>query len=258
MLYSVLDVQSFDVSTAVPKVYKKMTVQCLKKSPARPLIDADTIPMYTAIIQLVQGKVSSITWDDGCFFCASNGPDCIHSTFNTNSSSALADDSQVACRSTYDTCYPFGSTSTAAAVSPGASPSPSSTPSATPSVQTATSKTNSTADPCDLKVYVVWTGTDSTGAYLKSAGRRFSRYRQFGAASLFQGALNVVNDGLNVATDVLNSVQNLPSRISNNEFEEEARRLTGSEEGHWEVEAVAGGTVSGGDDGPIEVHHLRL
>ena len=37
---------------------------------------------------------------------------------------------------------------------------------------------------CDLAVYVVWTGTDANGHYFKSAGRRFSRFRQFGLGNV--------------------------------------------------------------------------
>ena len=45
-------------------------------------------------------------------------------------------------------------------------------------------------DCCDLKVYVTWAGTDANGRSLVSAGLRFSRFRQFQVASLYNAARN--------------------------------------------------------------------
>lgn len=39
---------------------------------------------------------------------------------------------------------------------------------------------NPDANTCDLTVFIAFTGSDASGAYMTSAGKRFSRYRQYG------------------------------------------------------------------------------
>jgi hypothetical protein len=47
---------------------------------------------------------------------------------------------------------------------------------------------NLTVTGCDLKVFLVWIGTDASGQYLRSANNRFSVYRKYGVSSLYQSA----------------------------------------------------------------------
>ena len=67
---------------------------------------------------------------------------------------------------------------------------------------------------CDLKVFVVWDGTDAKGNVLKSVNRRFSVYRAFSVATAFQSALNVAQQGLDIANTVQNVAQNLPGALT--------------------------------------------
>ena len=141
----------------------------------------------TAIISLNQGVVDGITWDDGCFFCASNGASCAAGGLNADTMLPIDPGSGiVSCFTDYATCYSSGSTATATP-----SPSPGNT-------------TAAPASPCDLQVFVVWSGTDSNGNYLTSQNKRFSRFRQFSTASLVQSAINIGTAGLNAITGAVN------------------------------------------------------
>jgi len=110
-------------------------------------------PAYTAIVQLDNGVPTSISWDDGCFFCDDAGPRCAANAVPRSDGKAL-DGRLKSCFMTAEECGPVGD----GGGSDGA-------------VQ---------GSPCDLKVFVVWTGTDADGGFLTSAGRRFSRYRSYG------------------------------------------------------------------------------
>jgi len=91
-------------------------------------------------------------------------------------------------------------------------------PSSVPANGTASGNTTAngtlTTSPCDLKVFVTWTGTDSNGKFLTSAGRRFSRYRQYGTASVYQGALNVVDSSVNLGNRALSELSDVPGRVA--------------------------------------------
>lgn len=54
------------------------------------------------------------------------------------------------------------------------------------------SSINSTS--CDIKFYMAWKGTDSTGQYLTSSGKTISKFRSYSAASFYQTLLDVPND----------------------------------------------------------------
>jgi hypothetical protein len=61
------------------------------------------------------------------------------------------------------------------------------------------SEANPQANTCDLKLFVVWTGTDTGGNYFLSASRRFSRFRMYG------GGLGYVWERVKrTASDVVN------------------------------------------------------
>lgn len=106
-------------------------------------------PIYTAIVQMVDGIVKSVTFDEGCFFCDSASPQCVTNALPVTGGAPVADTHQQGCFMTTAEC----------------------TPVARPD--------NPNANSCDLKIFVVWTGTDASGNYLMSAGKRFSRFRQY-------------------------------------------------------------------------------
>jgi hypothetical protein len=260
------DLHSYDKQSNFPKIYKNISYDpCPPEGSVgvfTPVSVVHTLPVYTAIIGLVMGKVEYIDWDEGCFFCAANGPDCVPDTYDVNASLPIIDVGMRNCRRDTDSCYPSVSPSAtdgpaAASASPAASemvlsddpenPAPSAsasasvTPSISPSPQVA-NPVNSTSNACDLKVYIAWAGTDANGRYLTSAGRRFSRFRQYGTSTLYQGAMNVIDDSVNIANKAIDYVQTIPGRLSPDFNEPDTtRRLEvqpGGVEGAHEAEPI--------------------
>lgn len=103
----------------------------------------------TAIISVKQGVIQGVTWDDGCYFCDAATCEPNLYRFATNVSSQLGDQGY--------TCYN--------------------------SMETTCKSENSSI--CDLTVYVGWTGTDSKGNYLSSAGMRMSQFKKYSIGSFF-------------------------------------------------------------------------
>lgn len=97
----------------------------------------------TAIIDVEDGVVKGISWDDGCIFCKSS--ECDENTYFFNGTVANPVDDAGSCGNTVDEC------------------------------SVAAADADSEID-CDLFLYVVWTGTDSNGRAFKSAAYRFSAF----------------------------------------------------------------------------------
>lgn len=49
---------------------------------------------------------------------------------------------------------------------------------------------------CDLKIYICWTGTDRNGAYMTSAGRRYSQFRRWSLNAAYNSAANFADQNL--------------------------------------------------------------
>jgi hypothetical protein len=101
-------------------------------------------PYLTAIVDVRDGKVAGIAWDDACIFC--NRDRCLANTYNFDGSEATQEQiSQPTngCYFTRDECV---------ALHAGGS------------------------EDCDLKLYVVWTGKDAHGRVLLSSDSRFSAF----------------------------------------------------------------------------------
>jgi hypothetical protein len=126
-------------------------------------------PVYTLIINARMGVVNSVTWDDGCYFCTddltiaeSSDPSagkCVHTVVSN------------------DTVVDRTSRKT---------------PEAGKMCWWSDDGTNK----MDLKVYVAWTGTDSTGRAFSSAGERFSRYKPYAWMNFIPP-----RDGMKLLTD---------------------------------------------------------
>jgi len=110
-------------------------------------------PVLTAILQVDEGKLVNITWDDGCYFTdgsvSSSVQDCVTNAYAINSTAALEMDE----------------------VEP-------------PARGSDTGLTQESCDSeldffCDLAVYIAWTGRDKNGNYFASAGRRFRIFRDY-------------------------------------------------------------------------------
>jgi hypothetical protein len=101
-------------------------------------------PYLTAIVDVKDGNVRGITWDDSCLFCASS--QCNEITFNYDGieqSQGSSGQPTKGCRITEDECNTFDSAGNTI---------------------------------CDLTVYVVWTGTDTKGVAFQSSAFRFSQF----------------------------------------------------------------------------------
>ncbi len=101
-------------------------------------------PYLTIIVDVVDGVVRGIAWDDACVFCEKR--QCIPNTYNfdgTEASSEQASQPTNGCYLTKSICEVFQAAKN---------------------------------DICDLKLYVVWTGTDVNGNVLMSSDTRFSAF----------------------------------------------------------------------------------
>ena len=123
-------------------------------------------PITTAVIEVSMGTVTSIYWDDGCYFCPQND-------------GYAAEELDPSNQNCLNNAYVMGTNAVArfnrtqrdmgrdCALTTLACPSNS-------------------GSLCDLGIYVVWTGTDSGGHQFTSAGARFRRYRQYQMAPQLQ------------------------------------------------------------------------
>mmetsp|Transcript_50760 Transcript_50760/g.122404 ORF Transcript_50760/g.122404 Transcript_50760/m.122404 type:complete len:318 (-) Transcript_50760:1562-2515(-) len=101
-------------------------------------------PYLTAVIDVKDGVVQGISWDDACLFCSSG--ECQPNTYNFAGNLATESEAQQpigGCYITRDQCD--------AAHQDG--------------------RTD-----CDLLLYVVWTGTDGNGKDFRSSANRFSAF----------------------------------------------------------------------------------
>ena len=113
----------------------------------RTYFDGDNVyPFFTAIIDVEDGVIRGITWDDSCVFC--NSKNCLETTYNFNGEiqdSDSAGQPTSSCYITKEACDQL--------------------------VQD-----NPAATECDLTLYVVWSGTDRHGKALQSQAFRFSAF----------------------------------------------------------------------------------
>jgi len=191
VFYATFDISSMGVFSSYPRIYKTLTYSPSNTGVATG--DITTIPVYTAIIQMDNGVVSNIGWDDGCFFCAENTDTCAFSAFNANASLPIADSTLRGCRKASDECYADAFTNDQATNTTG--------------------NATLTAGNCDLKIFLTWTGTDRNGQYLRSANKRFSRYRAFGVATAYQAAVNIAEEGMNIANTAIGEIKAVPGKI---------------------------------------------
>lgn len=168
--------------------------------------------VYTAIISVLNGEVTGVTWDDGCSACGYTNAYCAQTTMKLNEEinksspnetvktwevitdasdgftrSAALDDPLINkywkqvigtnCYTKKDTCEQAEGTVTVTGNTiPGDTPG---------------GCLDKDSCLCDLTVYVVFTGTDVDGRYLKSAGLRLSRFSMFSMSSLYRSAADI-------------------------------------------------------------------
>jgi len=129
---------------------------------------------YTAVVQLVKGEPTSITFDDGCFFCDSMSSSCATNAVPLGGGAQPPPPSARGCFLRENECDAPKDNSGGGGVAPAAP----------------------AGNACDLKLFVTWTGTDVDGEFLTTAGRRFSRYRQYGLQlpSMWQSLKGVASE----------------------------------------------------------------
>jgi hypothetical protein len=205
--YTTVHVESHGVKS-LTKAYK-----IFQKSNEPAVTPNYVFPVMTAVIQVAKGIVETITWDDGCHFCdsLSNSADgvnqqCVPNVFaQPNATQITGDDTA----SSLTFPYTLEQLTGAKVDGHGQSCVTYSAPSIQKNTNGEDCLKNGGAD-CDLKVYVVWTGTDADGAYFQSAGLRFSRFQQFAISSLYVSAralsLEVYEGAKDTATDAANTV----------------------------------------------------
>jgi hypothetical protein len=119
-----------------------------------------TFSIFTAIINVDKGRVTGITWDDGCHFCARK-TECAFNTYDYSGSNGSVPAGGNDCFFTDAACE-IGSNS-------------NDTSSTINDPQG--SETNPVrSDVCQLTVYVVWSGTDKNGLKFTSQQKRLSRF----------------------------------------------------------------------------------
>ena len=99
-------------------------------------------PYLTAIVDVQQGKVTGIAFDNACIFCSPN--QCRNNTYGFDGELALTDQpSSMGCAVPLEKCRVIHEVD---------------------------------GTQCDLQLYVVWTGTDDDGNVLSSSDSRFSNF----------------------------------------------------------------------------------
>lgn len=110
-------------------------------------VETKIYPHLTAIINVDDGVVTGITWDDACIFCG--GLECDEITYDYNGVLQDRDSAEQptgGCGMTLQEC------------------------------NTKLSGTGNEGQACDLTLYVVWTGSDKDGRALLSSANRFSAF----------------------------------------------------------------------------------
>ena len=159
-----------------------------------------SFPILTAVISVKNGKVQGITWDDGCHFCQDETDECVSNIFTLPSN-----------RFNETTKISDSAISTLKLDGLGKNCRVK----ANPDLDTITKARDCTGPTCykynkycidgncDLKIFVVWTGTDSEGNYFTSASLRFSRFAKYSINDLYasakQNTLTVATEAKEVA-----------------------------------------------------------
>jgi hypothetical protein len=106
-------------------------------------------------------EVKGIAWDDACVFCGKDK--CLENTFDFTGSEALPQEPTKGCVLTLKECKEIH---------------------------------DQGGNTCDLRLYVVWTGTDKNGMYLTSSSKRFSAFSPRQIRDSFKDTLNKIKNGV--------------------------------------------------------------
>jgi hypothetical protein len=204
--YTTLHVESHGQKSLVKafKVYEASAV------PAT--LPAYVFPVMTIVIHVAKVVVQTLTCDDGCHFCDSltNSADGTNEVCQPNIFASPNASATTATTTAASLTFPYTKEelTTAKVDGFGQSCITYGEGYGTNADQTDCAKDGGAE--CDLKVYVVWTGTDINGQYFQSAGLRFSRFQQFAISSLYVSArslsLSVYDGAKDTATSAADTV----------------------------------------------------
>jgi len=136
------------------------------------------LPISTVVIQVNNGVVQSVYWDDGCYFCppadAVSGVD------------AACGDGVTDCQQCLPNAYNLTTNQPLTSISYSGQGNDTNSDAGsdcailqTNCFASSGSKSGPPSGFCDLGIYVTWYGTDSAGVSLASAGLRFRRFRSY-------------------------------------------------------------------------------
>jgi len=167
-------------------------------------------PIVTLVIQVNNGKVTQVYWDDDCYFnegfgaspsqypmlnCKFNAYDLFTNSGNSTFQTYLNPKGTMSSTIGFDCTVTNPACTTSVFGGGGSSSGETSSPSSTP-----TQKNALPAGFCDLGIYVVWVGTSADGQQLGSAGKRYKRFRQYAMANQYFTMLNSSGNSLPITS----------------------------------------------------------
>lgn len=131
--------------------------------------DLYTIPILSLVVNVDQGNVTSLAWDNQCMTCSSNSPQCLRG-YKGMKLEGLGAAMQILPDDTSGE-YLTGGCGTERTLCVAA---------------TTTGTTTTTSNICDPKILVTFSGTDRNGRQLTTAGLRISQFAGLAINSLWQ------------------------------------------------------------------------
>ena len=134
---------------------------------------AYVVPFFTLIVDMSNGFIDSVSWQDDCSTCLSEA-------------FVYSDDGACNCGVPISSCIGYNASVTTSTAT--------------------TSQTNfaNTTVSCDVQIYIAYSGTDSSGTVLTSASRTIANFRKWSLNSLYQSAVGFYS-GLPSLTSNFNS-----------------------------------------------------
>jgi hypothetical protein len=159
-------VDNLPVINTTPMEYR---TDVISSCPFMFMTDTYVLPILSLVVNMVQGDITSLAWDNECMTCSSNAPECLKGYQSlkleliTPSLIHLLPDASSGlyfnggCAAQRDTCT--------------------------------VSSSNPNANSCDPKVLVTFSGTDRNGRQLSTAGLRLSQFAGFSIRSLWDSVV---------------------------------------------------------------------
>ena len=159
---------SCDSATTLP--ISNTTYPTISALSSCPFIYADeeyTATLLSLVINMESGVIVSIVWDNDCFTCASNSPECLKGY-----------GSLVLQEQTAQLDYLIPDTTSELKLDGSCG-----------TLHTECKAVSTSASSCDLKVLVTWSGTDKFGRQLSTAGIRLSQFAGMSLSSLWDSVV---------------------------------------------------------------------